>query len=333
MNTRLTTITTIAAVLCCAAAAVAGLPAASHDEQTSAALGVTKETTFAKLSSLCVDKAGRVLACDERSKSIRVFDAEGKPAATWPLSVAPSAMCACPESGAVYVGTTGAVVKLDAEGKEVARLTADDQPLPKRGRVTAIAVSGKDVFISYCYIPGNSVRGMVYRMTADLAEPTMIAKGYRGCCGNLDIDARDGKVYVAENAGHRIVVIDRNGKLIERWGKRDRTGKNGFGSCCNPMGVCVGADGSVYTAEDGPNQIKRFNIEGDLQDFVGPVGKKITGAKAMKRSCSNGQVAVNADGSRVYVLDEANNIVRVLVGPATVQPEDETEADVAQAAS
>ena len=129
----------------------------------------------------------------------------------------------------------------------------------------------------------------------------------------IDIVARKGKIYLAENALHRIVVIDAEGKKLSTWGARDRRGMEGFGSCCNPMNLCFSSDGELYTAESGLGRIKRYTVEGKFLGLVGYVGvNRFTRAGRMASSCSNIAIAITKDKSRVFVLDFKKNIIRVL---------------------
>ena len=65
--------------------------------------------------------------------------------------------------------------------------------------------------------------------------------------------------------------------------------------------------------ESGPNRIKRYSTDGKFLGLVGILGKPIGKTKKMAASCSNTAVAVSADGSRVYVIDEDNDLIRVLL--------------------
>ena len=51
----------------------------------------------------------------------------------------------------------------------------------------------------------------------------------------------------------------RHGRTQGNFGKRDRTSRAGFGSCCNPMNSLSMSDGTVLTAESSIGHIKRFD--------------------------------------------------------------------------
>ncbi len=69
------------------------------------------------LHTFCLTKSGQILAgVGGQSGEIRVYDADGKPLATWPVPVEPEAVNVAPD-GTVYVAGNGQLLKLDAQGK------------------------------------------------------------------------------------------------------------------------------------------------------------------------------------------------------------------------
>ena len=135
----------------------------------------------------------------------------------------------------------------------------------------------------------------------------------RGCCQRLDIVSKDGNLFVAENARHRVVEFNRDGEQIGKWGERGREGLEGFGSCCNPMNLFFNSKGDLYTAESGLGRIKKYSDDGKLKSLVGYVGvERFARAGRVAASCSNITIATNKDESLVYVLDYSNSLIRVL---------------------
>ena len=65
------------------------------------------------------------------------------------------------------------------------------------------------------------------------------------------------------------------------------------------MNVAFGPEGAIYTAEDDTGRIKRYSSDGKLLGLVGAV--------EVRPGCKNVSIAVNADGSRVYMLDITRN--------------------------
>ena len=113
-------------------------------------------------------------------------------------------------------------------------------------KVASISETGGDVFIATGAEKGYGFT--VWRTDHDFANGEKIAKRLSGCCGQMDVQACDAGVFIAENGRHHVRRIDREGEEITKWGSQSRSGVRGFGSCCNPMNVAFGPDGSVYTA-------------------------------------------------------------------------------------
>lgn len=250
-----------------------------------------------RLAAFCLAPDGRILACDSAGKAVLVLSSEGKRLAQWPLGLVPQAIHAH-DDATVFVGGRGTVARLDKAGKAVkqAELPQGEHPV---GNVAAIATSGKDLFVAANVGFGFSI----FRLTHDLAEPREIVQSLRGCCGQMHIVAKDGVVYAAENARKRVVSFDRDGKELGKWGKDSREDLDGFGSCCNPMNLCFGPGGELYTSES-QGRVKRYTPDGKL---LGLIGLPQVGG-----GCLNVTVAANSDASRVYVLDQGANLIRVL---------------------
>ena len=164
--------------------------------------------------------------------------------------------------------------------------------LSKSG-VNAIAVSEKDVFVACSETKGYGFA--VWRLDRDLGEPKKIVEGLRGCCGQMDIQAHGGDLYVAENARKRVVRYDRNGKELAAWGESERQGVVGFGSCCNPMNIRFGPGGELLTSESNLGRIKRFQPDGQ---FLG-----IAAEVAIVPGCKHVAIGISSDGKRMYLLD------------------------------
>ncbi|MBW8016290.1 MAG: hypothetical protein FVQ82_08895 [Planctomycetes bacterium] len=282
---------------------------ASHKEIKP--IGTTKETEFKALSTFCMDSKGNLLACDSKAKLIKVIGSDGKLLDTWKLDFAPYSIVSC-QDGSTYIAGIGVVCKVDAKGKVVK--TADVKGMPfEKSKASGIAFTKKDVFV--CFGTGWSLRSLstIVRFSRDLKSPKMIAEKLRGCCQRLDIVARKGFLFVAENARHRVLKMDRDGKILAKWGKRDRMGTKGFGSCCNPMNLCFGKDGVLFTAESGLGRIKRYTPDGKYLGLVGHIGvERFTRASRKAASCSNIPLAISKDQSRIYVLDFTANLIRVM---------------------
>ncbi len=177
-----------------------------------------------------------------------------------------------------------------------------EQLRQSRSQISSISSSGTDVFVAT-----NAAKGYgydVWRMTPSFEDAEKIVTGLRGCCGQMDVQANEHGVFVAENSRHRVSRYDREGQAVKHWGKRSRSGVRGFGGCCNPMNVAFGTDGSVYAAESNSGRIKRYSVDGELLALIGSV-KLVPGCKKVS-------IAVSDDGNQVYMLDITRNHIVVM---------------------
>ena len=195
-------------------------------------------------------------------------------------------------------------------------LAAQQRAAAMRKRmVRSIAVTGDDVFV--CCPAAEGYGFDVWRTDRDFGSGKKIVTGLRGCCGNMYIQAREGKLWVAENARKRVVGYDRDGNELAAWGGDDRKSVEGFGSCCNPMCIRLGPDGAVYTAESNLGHVKRFSPDGKFLGLVGTV--------EIVPGCKHVPIGIAADGGRVYMLDLTRSHV-VVMEPVGTQPTTETDA-------
>lgn len=208
------------------------------------------------------------------------------------------------------------VMKNNTQAAESSGADIDiDYYLTYKLKVPGLAVTDKDVFVAVSATKGYGYD--VWRMDHEFQNPVQIVTGMRGCCGQMDIQAQDGDVYVAENSMHRVVRYNRDGEMICQWGKNDRTGKEGFEGCCNPMNLRFGANGEVLTAESGNGAIKRFDKEGN---FLGLLGNA-----TLQGGCKHVAIAATADAGRVFMLDVPRSQIAILA-PKTAEDSAETPA-------
>jgi hypothetical protein len=158
--------------------------------------------------------------------------------------------------------------------------------------VNAVTVSQDDVFIA-CGVT-NGYGYAVWRMNHDFEEPKQIVKGLSGCCGQMDIQCRGEELYVAENSRHRVVCYNRDGKQLRTFGGRVGQKNGQFGGCCNPMNLCFGKDGNIFTAES-EGIVRQFTSAGKAVGAVG--GCKLSGG------CKNVAIGVSPDEDKVYFCD------------------------------
>lgn len=196
----------------------------------------------------------------------------------------------------------------DAKGPSEEAIQQQIKSLVKaKMRISSISSSGEFVFVATPAFAGYGYD--IWRLNETFEDGTVIVNSLRGCCGQMDVQCSENGIFVAENSRHRVVRFDTQGEEVTSWGKRDRTGEDGFTSCCNPMNVCFNSTGEVFTAESGTGRIKRFNADGHLVSYVGDVD--------LVPGCKNVSIAVSPDSSKVYMLDlTRNHIVMMQAKPA-----------------
>jgi hypothetical protein len=297
------------------AAADAGALTASHLEIEP--LGVE----FKRLSALRVHIDGNLLAGDAEAEEIKVISPAGKLIATMKPGFGPQAIDVAAD-GAIYCGGRNQLAKLDRTGAVLKSAPIPAEMAPpvsarrKRSRepsISGLAVSDRDVFVAFGSGWSMGSKSKLFRVDRDLENPQVLAEGLRACCQRCDIVTRDGEVHVAENSAHRVVIYDRDGNVLRKWGARSRTGLEGFGSCCNPMNLSFDSRGALYTAESGMGRVKRYSTAGEFLGLVGYVGvARFQRSGRQASSCSNIAIAVARAGDRVYVMDYQNQLIRVL---------------------
>lgn len=133
--------------------------------------------------------------------------------------------------------------------------------------------------------------------------------------------APDGSVYVADTFNYRVQHFAADGTFIQQWGSKSpdcpypgSTPSDVLhGTFCEPWGIAVGKDGSVYVADTWNNRIQKFTADGqfitmwghgisqdsnDLLGFYGPRGIVVdTMGNVLVTDTGNNRVVVfNADG-------------------------------------
>lgn len=169
-------------------------------------------------------------------------------------------------------------------------------------KVASISEADGEVFIATGASKGYGFS--VWRMNRRFESGEQIVDKLSGCCGQMDVQACDGGIYVAENSRHKVRCFDRQGEEVRSWGSSAREGLTGFGSCCNPMNVAFGPERSVYTAESGTGRIKQYSPDGKLLGLVGKAD--------LVPGCKKVSIAVGPAGDRVYMLDITRNHVVML---------------------
>jgi len=212
-------------------------------------------------------------------------------------------------------------VKQFAVGQPIADEEVDSA-IANMGQVRSIAVGDEDVFVT---CPANLGYGYdIWRVNKELEEPKIVLKGVSGCCGQMDIQAKGKQLLVAENTKFRVAVYNQKGKLTSKFGNQDRSGKTGFGSCCNPMNIRCCDNGDVLTAESSIGTIKRFDAAGNL---IATIGKAKIGM-----GCKHVALGHDPTLDRYYMMYEDEAAICVLVNQKDFSGETEDEKLAREAA-
>jgi len=266
---------------------------------------------------------------------IRVYSPAGELLKTLPLDIRPGAICVA-KGGTIFVAGEGQILKLDADGKVLASAASPVASVPvvmsdemrqmlkesgrsnaeelerlkatmekRRGDVTGLAATDEDVFMA---VPSpNDFTYCVYRFDHELQNPKLVVEKLRGCCGQMDVQAHDGKLWIPHNARHRVESHDRDGNELATFGKAGRVKAADFGGCCEPKNMRILPSGEILVAESGPPTcIKRFSADGEFIEVVATVSGK--------GDCVRVTVEASADGSRYYMLDTTRDAIRVFGG-------------------
>jgi len=273
----------------------------------------------------------------KKATGIRVYSPKGELLKTLPLDIAPEAVCVT-KDGVIFAAGEGKLLKLDQSGKVLASaespvaketvvMTKETEDMVRdmakqmkrnykdqlaemktslenrRSNVTGLAVTDQDVFMS---VPAPSdFTFRVYRFSHALAEPKMVVEKLRGCCGQMDIQSHEDKLWIPHNARHAVETHDRDGKELSKFGKAGKVKASDFGGCCEPKNLRVLADGDVIAAESGPPTcIKRFSPDGKFKEVIAVI-------EDSRGECVRVTVERSADGRQYYMLDTTKGAIHV----------------------
>lgn len=168
-----------------------------------------------------------------------------------------------------------------------------EEAVQKARQIHRVAVSGDHVFLVCGEMSGYGYS--LWRLRRDFSAPEKIVGNLSGCCGQMDVQIIDGRIVIAENSKHRVLLADFDGETVGKFGRCDRTDPSkGFGGCCNPMNTCAGPGGTILTSEsDGI--VKEFSSDGAFKGVL---------AKAQVRAgCKNSSIGIASDGKTLFYLD------------------------------
>jgi len=278
------------------------------------------------------EQLGTTRDVSERAE-IRVFSPTGNPIATWPVEKKVTAI-GVGRDGAIFAAGSGRILRLDQAGKVTASAVSPVAAVPvvmgadveemlkqmhidnddqrrkmkeqlerRRADCTGLAVTDQDVFV--CVPTPNDFTYCVYRFDHDLKNSKLIVEKLRGCCGQMDIQAYGGNLWVPHNSRHRVECHDRDGKELAQFGQAGRAKPQQFGGCCEPKNMRFTSHGDIIAAESGPPTcLKRFSQDGKFLGLLGIV----SGAKG---DCVRVTVEVSPDEKRFYLLDTGKDAIHV----------------------
>ena len=272
----------------------------------------------------------------KNAPGIRIYSPEGALLKSLPLEIKPTAI-AVAKDRSIFVAGDGRLLKLDAAGKVLASTESPTTKEPvvitkeveemvkemvkdskrsfkqelenmktnlerRRSEVTGLAVTEQDVFMAVGSPTDFTYR--VYRFDHALANPKLAVEKLRGCCGQMDIQAHEAKLWIPHNARHTVECRDREGKELSKFGTKGKVKPADFGGCCEPKNMRVLANGDILAAESGPpTSIKRFSATGKLLEVVAVLDTK--------GDCVRVTVEMSPDGSRYYLMDTTRDAIRV----------------------
>lgn len=156
--------------------------------------------------------------------------------------------------------------------------------------MNGLAATEQDLFITVGAPNEYSYR--VYRFDHSLANSKLVVEKLRGCCGTMNVQAHDGKLFIAHNTRQKVEIRDRDGTELSKFGTKGRIKASDFGGCCEPKCLRALPGGDILTAESGPpTSIKRFSATGEFIEVIAVVA-------GGNGECVRVTVAQSADGSR-----------------------------------
>jgi sugar lactone lactonase YvrE len=178
-----------------------------------------------------------------------------------------------------------------------------DYLIESKFRVPSLCATPQYVFVTTGARSGFAYA--IWRVDANLENPKELIPQVSGCCGQMDVEADDEHLFVADNTKFCVSIYDVEGEKIDKFGRRGAKNDNGFGSCCNPMNVCCASNGDLLTAESSIGKIKRFNADGKM---IGYVGRAKIGA-----GCKHVALGYDQARDRYYIQYQDKNQICILV--------------------
>lgn len=224
------------------------------------------DSELAKLWGLAVEPRGTLLVCGQGG--VKRFTADGNPMASFAFpstvrAVAPRA------AGGFYAAMRDEVLVCSPEGEIQERWSGFEQG----GNVSAVEETDEHVFVAV----RHGLTGTIYRLDKQGAIQTSFGTGSGSKDGDvlnipgayLDIEWRDGVLYVANPGAHKVMGYSADGEVLFAAGEAGFQ-HTGFSGCCNPVTVTTLPSGQFISAEKGLPRVKQLDREGTLQTIVVP---------------------------------------------------------------
>ena len=80
----------------------------------------------------------------------------------------------------------------------------------------------------------------------------------------------DENLYVTDEANHKVVVMDKDGELIDSWGEQGSES----GQLNRPSGMCFDLEGNIVLSDAMNSRIQRFTRDGKLLQVFGEAGEE-----------------------------------------------------------
>ena len=80
---------------------------------------------------------------------------------------------------------------------------------------------------------------------------------------------RDERVYVSDDALHRITVFSKEGEFLHKWGRKG----DGEGEFNSPAGLALDSDGNLLVVDSLNNRIQRYTVHGVFLSQWGSAGQ------------------------------------------------------------
>lgn len=204
----------------------------------------------------------------------------------------------------------GPMEKLQAAQQELQEATmtpemraAQAQAMRERmATVTGMAATDRDLFV--CCASTKGFGYVVWRTDHNFAKPKKIVENLAGCCGQMDIQAHGGDLWVAHNSRHKVEHYSRDGKKLGSFGKTDRSSADGFGGCCEPKNLRFGPGDVLFACESGPPTcVKRFTLSGK---FLG-----VSVVAPWNSGCVRVTTEYDPEHDRFFVLNSGDQQIHV----------------------